>query len=106
MKGSNLGGMDFQETIVLPENQRLLGHINRNALYNNSDSAFVEFVNYTASRWGNTEGYDVALWATIADFPYSWPLWQRFSRKFVVTGLVSYSYWCSPSLRSTVWFHM
>lgn len=33
--------------------------------------------------------YDVALWATISDFPYSWPLWQRFSSKFVATQLVS-----------------
>lgn len=32
--------------------------------------------------------YDVALWATIADFPYSWPLWQRYSSKFVATQLV------------------
>lgn len=33
--------------------------------------------------------YDVALWAAIADFPYTWPLWQRYSSKFVVTNLVS-----------------
>lgn len=32
--------------------------------------------------------YDVALWATISDFPYSWPLWQRYSTKFVATQLV------------------
>lgn len=33
--------------------------------------------------------YDAALWATIADFPYSWPLWQRYAKKFVSTNLVS-----------------
>lgn len=32
--------------------------------------------------------YDVALWATIADFPYSWPLWQRFAERFVNSHLV------------------
>lgn len=32
--------------------------------------------------------YDVALWATIADFPYSWPLWQRFAERFINSHLV------------------
>lgn len=36
--------------------------------------------------------YDVALWATISDFPYSWPLWQRYSSKFVATQLVRQRY--------------
>ena len=67
----------------------MLGHINGNAIYNNSDPAFVEFIDFTLARWDYTYSYDVALWATIADFPYSWPLWQRFSSKFVTTNLVS-----------------
>lgn len=81
----------------------VLGHINGNALYNNTDPAFVDFIDYTRVRWtespeadpkdGEKKGiyiypYDVALWATIADFPYSWPLWQRFSDKFINTHLV------------------
>lgn len=52
------------------------------------DPAFVEFVSFTLTRWEYSQSYDVALWATIADFPYSWPLWQRYSRKFVATDLV------------------
>ena len=67
----------------------MLGHINGNAIYNNSDPTFVEFIDFTLARWDYTYSYDVALWATIADFPYSWPLWQRFSSKFVTTNLVS-----------------
>lgn len=34
----------------------------------------------------------MALWATISDFPYSWPLWQRYSSKFVATQLVRLRY--------------
>ena len=55
-----------------------------------NDPAFVEFVEYTLARWDYQYPYDVALWATISDFPYSWPLWQRYSTKFVTTNLVSY----------------
>lgn len=33
--------------------------------------------------------YDVALWATIADFPYSWPLWQRYAERFINSHLAS-----------------
>lgn len=91
VKGSTLEGVNFHETVVLPESRFVLGHINGNALYNNSDPAFVEFIEYTFKRWEYDHSYDVALWATIADLPYSWPLWQRFSRKFVATDLVRLS---------------
>ncbi|CAN0319161.1 unnamed protein product [Ectocarpus sp. 6 AP-2014] len=67
---------------------QVLGHINSNAIYNNDDPAFVEYVEYTRARWGYEHPYDVALWMTISDFPYSWPLYQRYSSKFVVTHLV------------------
>lgn len=89
MKGSILEGTNFHETVMMPEQRRVLGHINGNAIYNNTDPAFVEFVNFSFQRWDYDYSYDVALWATIADFPYSWPLWQRYSRKFVTTNLVS-----------------
>lgn len=68
----------------------VLGHINGNAIYNNNDEDFVEFVKYALARWDYKYPYDVALWATISDFPYSWPLWQRYSSKFVTTNLVSF----------------
>lgn len=38
--------------------------------------------------WRIWHSYDVALWASIADFPYSWLLWQRYATKFVATNLV------------------
>lgn len=89
VKGSILEGTNFHETVMSHEQRYMLGHINGNAIYNNTDPSFVEFVNYTFIKWNHEHSYDVALWATIADFPYSWPLWQRFSRKFVKTNLVS-----------------
>ena len=89
MKGSTLAGVNFHETAVLPENHYLLGHINGNAIYNNTDPEFVEFIRFTLARWEYTQSYDVALWSTISDFPYSWPLWQRYFKKFVSIDLVS-----------------
>ena len=69
----------------------MLGHINGNALYNLKDPAFKEFVSYTMQRFpphlmGNS--YDVALWKVIADYPYSWPMWQRYASKFQHTDLI------------------
>lgn len=88
VKGSVLAGTNFHNTAINADMWHVLGHINGNAIYNNNDPAFVEFVEYTLARWDYQYPYDVALWATIADFPYSWPLWQRYSTKFVTTNLV------------------
>ena len=88
VKGSNLEGTNFHAVAESSEMWHVMGHINGNAIYNNTDPAFREFVEYTLARWEYTYPYDVALWATIADFPYSWPLWQRYSSKFVTTNLV------------------
>lgn len=92
MKGSTLEGTNFHDTVISSEQRHILGHINGNAIYNNTDPAFVDFVNYTLARWDYSYSYDVALWVTIADFPYSWPLWQRFARKFVATNLVRFDF--------------
>ncbi|CBJ32724.1 expressed unknown protein [Ectocarpus siliculosus] len=89
VKGSALVSGSSHETVVRPENRTTVGHINGNAIYNNTDQTFVDYVNFTATRWEYTLPYDEALWATISDFPYSWPLWQRFSRKFVTTNLIA-----------------
>ncbi|CAM9790044.1 unnamed protein product [Ectocarpus fasciculatus] len=89
VKGSALVSGNSHETLVRPENRNTLGHINGNAIYNNTDQTFVEYVNFTVTRWEYTLPYDEALWATISDLPYSWPLWQRFSRKFVTTNLIA-----------------
>lgn len=88
VKGSTLEGVDFHETATRTNMWHVLGHLNGNAIYNNNDPAFVEYVEYTFTRWGYRYPYDVALWATISDFPYSWPLWQRYSSKFIATNLV------------------
>lgn len=90
MKGSTLAGTNFHESVVSTNMRHVLGHINGNAIYNNDDPAFVEFIRYALVRWEYSCSYDVALWATVADFPYSWPLWQRYSRKFRTTNLVSF----------------
>ena len=88
VKGSNLEGTNFHSSATVSEMWHVLGHINGNAIYNNNDPAFVEYVDYTRTRWSYTYPYDVALWLTISDFPYSWPLYQRYSNKFVTTNLV------------------
>ncbi|CAM9670176.1 unnamed protein product, partial [Ectocarpus fasciculatus] len=89
VKGSILAGTNFHGTATITDNWHMLGHINGNAIYNNSDPAFADFVEFTLARWGYSYSYDVALWATVSDFPYSWPLWQRFSSKFVSTNLIA-----------------
>ncbi|CAM9397785.1 unnamed protein product [Ectocarpus fasciculatus] len=89
VKGSNLEGTSFHSSAETSEMWQVLGHINGNAIYNNDDPAFVEYVEYTRARWGYEQPYDVALWMTISDFPYSWPLYKRYSSKFVVTNLIS-----------------
>ncbi|CAM9361612.1 unnamed protein product, partial [Choristocarpus tenellus] len=89
VKGSTFAGNNFHSTAVARDSWHILGHINGNAIYNNTDPAFTEFVNYTLARWEFSYPYDVALWATIADFPYSWPVWQRFSSKFISSKLVA-----------------
>ncbi|CAM9750544.1 unnamed protein product [Ectocarpus sp. 4 AP-2014] len=89
VKGSTLSGTEFHQTATLTKMWHILGHLNGNAIYNNTDLAFTEFVNFTLSRWEYKFSYDVALWATMADFPYSWPIWQRYSSRFVATTLIS-----------------
>ncbi len=89
VKGSNLEGTNFHTVAESSEMWHVMGHINGNAIYNNNDPVFAEFVEYTLARWEYRYPYDVALWATISDFPYSWPLWQHYSSKFVTTNLVS-----------------
>eukprot|EP00903_Cladosiphon_okamuranus_P009984 g9470.t1 len=90
VKGSNLEGTNLHSSAEVSEMWRVLGHINGNAIYNNNDPAFVEYIEYTRARWEYEYPYDVALWLTISDFPYSWPLYQRYSSKFVITNLISY----------------
>lgn len=91
VKGSILEGTNFHQTAGRAEMWHILGHINGNAIYNNNDPEWIEFVEYTLARWQYEYPYDVSLWATISDFPYSWPLWQRYSSKFVTTNVVSFS---------------
>ena len=91
VKGSNLEGTNFHAVAESSEMWHVMGHMNGNAIYNNNDPVFADYVEYTLARWEYKYPYDVALWATISDFPYSWPLWQRYSSKFVTTNLVRFS---------------
>lgn len=89
VKGSTLRDMAYSENGTdRGDVWHVVGHINGNAIYNNNDHAFVEYVEYTLARWKYSYPYDVALWASISDFPFSWQLWHRYARKFVVTDLV------------------
>lgn len=88
VKGSVLEGTSFHGIAQMKDMWHVMGHINGNAIYNNTDPYFMEYVEYSKVRWGYDYPYDVALWATISNFPYSWPLWQRYASKFVATDLV------------------
>eukprot|EP00903_Cladosiphon_okamuranus_P017930 g16498.t1 len=88
MKGSSLAEADIHATAGESETWHVPGHLNGNAIYNNTDPGFKEFVNFTLNRWQYSYPYDVALWATLADFPYSQPLWQRYWSKFVSIPLI------------------
>eukprot|EP00903_Cladosiphon_okamuranus_P015305 g14139.t1 len=89
MKGSTTVGTECHENAGVSATCHVPGHLNGNAIYNNTDPGFNEFVNFTLNRWHYTYPYAVALWATIADFPYSQPLWQRYSSKFVSSQLIA-----------------
>ncbi|CAM9592837.1 unnamed protein product, partial [Choristocarpus tenellus] len=89
VKGSTLDGDNFHNTAVMSDSWHVLSHLNGNAIYNNTDPAFKFFLNYTREQWGYSYPFDVAIWATLADFPYSWILWQRYFRKFVASSLIS-----------------
>ncbi|CAM9858332.1 unnamed protein product, partial [Choristocarpus tenellus] len=89
VKGSALVGDNFHTTVTMTESWHVLGHLNGNAIYNNTDKAFTEFLNYARNQWGHNYPFDVAIWATISDFPYSWLLWQHYSRKFVASSLIA-----------------
>ncbi|CAM9556287.1 unnamed protein product [Choristocarpus tenellus] len=89
VKGSTLDGDNFHDTAIMPDSWHVIGHLNGNAIYNNTDPAFKIFLNYTREQWGYTYPFDVAMWATLSDFPYSWLLWQRYFRKFVASNLIS-----------------
>ncbi|CAM9496666.1 unnamed protein product, partial [Choristocarpus tenellus] len=89
VKGSTLAGDNFHATATVAESWHVLGHLNGNAIYNNTDKAFTEFLNYTRDQWGYSYPFDVAMWATLSDFPYSWLLWQRYSSKFVASSLIA-----------------
>ncbi|CAM9371978.1 unnamed protein product, partial [Choristocarpus tenellus] len=89
VKGSTLAGDNFHTTSALAGSWHILGHLNGNAIYSNTDPTFKEFLSYARAQWGYSYPFDVVMWATVSDFPYSWPLWQRYSRKFVTSSLIS-----------------
>ncbi|CAM9264062.1 unnamed protein product [Choristocarpus tenellus] len=89
VKGSTLDGDNFHDTAVLADSWHVVGHLNGNAIYNNTDPTFKTYLNYTRQQWGYAYPFDVAIWATLSDLPYSWLLWQRYSHKFVASNLIS-----------------
>ena len=52
VKGSRLAGVNFDENAASPDVRYLLDHLDgNNAIYNNRDNDFVEFVSFTLDRW-------------------------------------------------------
>ena len=54
VKGSRLATTDFDERAASPEMWHLADHLDANAIYNNTDIEFVDFVNFTLDRWNST----------------------------------------------------
>lgn len=52
IKGSRLARSGFHDIAALPEMWHILGHLDGNAIYNNTDPAFIEYVDFTRNRWG------------------------------------------------------
>lgn len=89
MKGATLKGDTFHESAKYTKYWSMLGHINGNALYNLRDPEFKDFIAYTKKRHPpHAVSYDVAMWLTIASFPYSWLFWQRYASKFHHTDVM------------------
>jgi len=81
--GSSLLGNNFHKTSHNIKNWKMLNHINGNAVYKYNDYYFDRYVEYTKNKYENEYSYDVALWTTLNDFPYSWLINQKFGDKFI-----------------------
>ena len=93
MKGSRYGGGGFDDVILDRASWDWVGHLNGNALYRLHDAQFERFLELVMEReppshyW---KPFDVAIWKTLHDFPYSWHLYQKHGGQFQTTTIVQH----------------
>jgi hypothetical protein len=93
MKGSRYGGGGFDDIIQDRSSWDWVGHLNGNALYKLHDPQFERFLELVMEReppsafW---KPFDVAIWKTLHDFPYSWHLYQKYGGQFQTTTIVQH----------------
>jgi hypothetical protein len=86
-------GTGLDSAAALSYNWNWVGHINGNALYNLRDPAFAEFLRIVVQYeppnhfW---KPFDVSIWRVLHAFPYTWPLFQRFRPKFLLSDFIQH----------------
>ena len=92
MKGGRYRGRAFDELVQRdPSSWMWVGHLNGNALYALHDAEFNAFLQLVMEReppshfW---KPFDVAIWKTLHDLPYSWHLYQVHGDKFITTSAI------------------
>lgn len=89
--GARYRGRAFDEVVKDASSWSWVGHINGNALYKLHDADFNQFLRLTVEReppshyW---KPFDVAMWRTLYNFPYSWHLYQVHGDRFRTTSAV------------------
>ena len=76
-----------------------IAHINGNALYRLDDPAFADFLQVVADYeppdhfW---KPFDVSMWRVLHAFPYTWPLYERYSGKFQHARFIQHYHFDAP----------
>ena len=99
MKGSRYRGRAFDEVVKTASAWSWVGHLNGNALYRLHDPDFHQLLRLIVeqeppSHWWKP--FDVSIWKTLHDFPYSWHLYQMHADRFQTTAVMEH-------LGFTVW---
>ena len=94
MKGGRYRGRAFDDVVLAdPKAWSWIGHLNGNALYKLHSAAFNRFLELVVEReppshfW---KPFDIAIWKTLYDLPYSWHLYQIYGGMFQTTGVIQH----------------
>ena len=94
MKGGRYRGRAFDGVVLAdPTAWNWVGHLNGNALYRLHSPPFNRFLELVAEReppshfW---KPFDIAIWKTLYDLPYSWHLYQIYGEMFQTTGVIQH----------------
>ena len=93
MKGGRYRGRAFDEVVKDSSSWGWVGHLNGNAVYKLHDPVFLSFLQLTVEReppshfW---KPFDIAMWRTLCDFPYSWHFYQSYGDKFQTTTAIQH----------------